>query len=196
MVTTRKPASERKLEIVDATIALAGEMGPDRLTTEHLARQIGISQPAIFRHFPTKGDIWEAVAHRIAQLMARNMGSRVDQQASPHHRLKAMVITHLEFINATPAVPAILFSSELHNENEKLRAFFAGLMDARQIKLARLIREAGYSSKPHPNDAALLVLGLIQGLAMRWSLNARQFDLVGEGERLLELLLAGFGEPS
>jgi hypothetical protein len=43
-----------------------------------------------------------------------------------------------------------------------------------------------------PDDAAYLILALIQGLAMRWSLNARNFDLVKEGDRLLSLQLKGF----
>jgi len=43
-----------------------------------------------------------------------------------------------------------------------------------------------------PDDAAYLILALIQGLAMRWSLSARNFDLVEEGIRLLDLQLDGF----
>lgn len=57
----RKSAKERKVEIVEATLRLAAEIGPDRMTTEALAKEVGISQPSIFRHFPTKGHIWEAV---------------------------------------------------------------------------------------------------------------------------------------
>lgn len=71
-VRTRKPAAERKKEIVETAIRLAAECGPDRLTTESLAKEIGISQPAIFRHFPTKSDIWEAVGQRICDLMGES----------------------------------------------------------------------------------------------------------------------------
>jgi hypothetical protein len=42
-----------------------------------------------------------------------------------------------------------------------------------------------------PADAAYLVIGLVQGVAMRWSLSGRTFDLSEEGERLLELQLKG-----
>ncbi len=193
--TPRKPAKERKAEIVQATIRLAGDVGPDRLTTELLAREVGVSQAAIFRHFATKSDIWEAVGRTICDLMG---GAEPEEGEGRSHgeRLKSLVLGQLGFISRTPAVPAILFSRELHAENETLRLFFSKLMENRHKKLAGIIQDAKmageFSGDVDPRDAAYLVLALIQGLAMRWSLNARGFDLVEEGERLFDLLVAGF----
>lgn len=193
-VRTRKPAAERKAEIVDTAIRLAAESGPDRLTTEQLADEIGISQPAIFRHFKTKNDIWQAVGQRICDLMGES--GKLDNKISPVEKLRALTLNHLAFIEATPAVPAILFSQELHSQNKHLRTFFADLMAKRQQKLAGLIQtgiDAGeFDEHVTPDEAAYLILALIQGLAMRWSLNNRKFDLVDEGEKLLDLLIAGF----
>ena len=193
---TRKSADERKTEIVNAAIQLAGEISPDRITTEQLATEVGISQPGIFRHFPTKSDIWWAVAQRIGAMMGKKPWLSESQEADPAGQLRKLVIGHLNFIQTTPAIPAILFSRELHAENEKMRSFFAGLIASRHRKFSKLIAAeiaAGRFKKTlNPDDAAYLMLALIQGLAMRWSLNARGFDLVAEGQRLLDLQLAGF----
>ncbi|MHA1128190.1 MAG: TetR/AcrR family transcriptional regulator [Alphaproteobacteria bacterium] len=193
-VRTRKPAAERKAEIVDTAIRLAAKTGPDRLTTEQLADEIGISQPAIFRHFKTKNDIWQAVGQRICDLMGES--GKLENKTSPVEKLRSLTVSHIAFIEATPAVPAILFSQELHSQNETLRAFFANLMAMRQKKLAKLIQagiDTGELKKSiNADDAAYLILAIIQGLAMRWSLNNRKFDLVSEGEKLLDLLITGF----
>ncbi len=193
--TARKPAEERKAEIVETTIRLAADIGPDRLTTDRLAKEIGISQAAIFRHFPSKSAIWEAVGRNICERMGDTIYQKKDV-LSPGELLRSMVIGQLNFINRTPAVPAILFSRELHAENELLRLFFAKMMEQRHKKLAEIIANAKangeFSENLDAEDAAYLVLALIQGLAMRWSLNARKFDLAREGERLLELLLLSF----
>lgn len=193
-VRTRKPAAERKAEIVDTAIRLAAESGPDRLTTEHLAEEIGISQPAIFRHFQTKNDIWQAVGQRICDLMGES--GKLDNNVGPVEKLRALTLNHMAFIEATPAVPAILFSQELHSQNETLRAFFVNLMDLRRKKLAKVIQTGIDSGELKENlnadDAAYLILALIQGLAMRWSLNNRKFGLVDEGKKLLDLLISGF----
>ena len=193
-VRTRKPAAERKKEIVDTAILLAAECGPDRLTTESLAKEIGISQPAIFRHFPAKSDIWEAVGNRICTLMSES--GQLIEATGPTDRLRKMVAAQLAFIESTPAVPAILFSRELHSENEKLRAFFSGLMAQRHHRLVKLfengIKSGEFNEGMNPDDAAYVVLALIQGLAMRWSLNNRNFDLVEAGSNMLDVQLSGF----
>ncbi len=193
---TRKTAEERKTEIINAAIRLAGEIGPDRITTDRLAKEVGISQAGIFRHFPTKGEIWWAVAQRIGAMM----GSKVEQiesdETNPTDKLQSLVIGHLSFIETTPAIPAILFSRELHAENEKMRTFFVGLMANRHHSLSKLIAveisTGRFRKSLDPDDAAYLILTLIQGLAMRWSLNARDFVLSDEGKRLLDLQLTGF----
>lgn len=193
---TRKSAEARKAEIVDAALHLAAEIGPDRLTTERLAAEIGLSQPGVFRHFPTKAGIWEAVAARIADMLRQNAARHSGEDGDPAERLQNLVVRQLTFLEATPAIPAILFSRELHAENEELRSFFVGLMGNLQRHFSALIEaemDAGRFDKTlDPGDAATLILALIQGLAMRWSLNARDFDLAGEGARLLKLQLNGF----
>ncbi len=193
---TRKSSQERKTEIVAATIRLAGKIGPDRLTTLALAKEVGISEAGIFRHFSTKGEIWEAVADHIGSLLQAKSALSDSEELPPVEQLRNFVIGHLTFIETTPAIPAILFSRELHAENDQLRLFFAGLIACRQKHFASLIRaeiEAGHFRKNlEPDDAASVILALVQGVAMRWSLNARSFDLVEEGHRLLELLLSGF----
>lgn len=192
----RKTADERKAEIVAAAIRLAGDIGPDRITTQMLAREVGISQPGIFRHFPTKDDIWWAVAREIGGMVGQTARLPADEEILVADHLRKIVAGHLGFLAKTPAIQAILFSRELHSENEKMRAFFADLIASRHQHFSALIA-AGISKNQFrktldADDAAYLILALIQGLTMRWSLNARSFDLVAEGRRLLDLQLSGF----
>ena len=58
---SRKPAEDRKADIVEALLRLADRIGPDRLTTNDIAREVGVTQAAIFRHYPSKADLWSAV---------------------------------------------------------------------------------------------------------------------------------------
>lgn len=192
----RKSAAERKSEIVETVLLMAAKVGPDRLSTEALAAAVGISQPGIFRHFPKKSDIWQAVAERIAEMLKENGAVMENRDMDSADRMKSFVTGHLTFLQTTPAIPAILFSRELHAENEVLRSFFAGLMQRvhRFVSdiIAGEIKAGRYQDSINPDEAAFLILALIQGTAMRWSLNERQFDLVEEGQRLLDLQLRGF----
>ena len=107
MAHTRKTAKERKREIVLTAIRLAGDIGPDRLTAQHLADAVGLSQPAIFRHFATKSAIWQAVGEHIAIALSAEKADST--MASPAEQLSGLVAKHLQSIAKTPAIPAILF---------------------------------------------------------------------------------------
>ncbi|MEQ8354300.1 MAG: TetR/AcrR family transcriptional regulator [Kiloniellaceae bacterium] len=193
---TRKSAETRKSEIINAALRLADKLGPERLTTEAIADAVGLTQPGIFRHFPTKQDLWEAVAARVGTMMEARWAKAQGGDASATDRIRALIGAQLRLIQSTPAIPAILFSRELHTKNEGLRSAFFGLMSRFHRLLAELVaqaREAGeLRGDLDPDDAAYLIIGLVQGLAVRWSISNRNFDLTEEGNRLLELQLSGF----
>ena len=120
-MSSRKPAVDRKAEIVDACLVLADRLGPDRMTTNHVAHAVGVTQAAIFRHFPTKQALWLAVAETISDRLAAAWNQAVAIDAPPEARLKALLRAQFDQISATPALPAILFSRELNIDNPELR---------------------------------------------------------------------------
>lgn len=192
---TRKSAEIRKAEIIDATLRLADKLGPDRLTTETIADAVGLTQPGIFRHFPKKQDLWEAVAARVGSMMEARWKKAERGDIPATDRIRALICAQLRLIQSTPAIPAILFSRELHTKNKGLRSAFFGLMSRFHKLIASLVAQACIAGELRddldPDDAAFLIIGLVQGLAVRWSISGRGFDLTEEGSRLLELQLKG-----
>jgi AcrR family transcriptional regulator len=195
-VGVRKTAEARKAEIIDATLRLADKLGPERLTTEAVADAVGLTQPGIFRHFPKKQDLWAAVAARVGAMMEARWTKAQSPDAAAIDQIRALVAAQLRLIQSTPAIPAILFSRELHTKNKGLRKAFFGLLGRFHQTIAGLAaraREAGaLRADLDPDDAAFLIVGMVQGLAVRWSISARGFDLAEEGCRLLEVQLSGF----
>jgi len=200
-VAVRKTCQERRAEIVAAALDLAAQIGADRVTTGALARRVGLSQAAVFRHFPRKKDIWLAVAEHLRQEMTQRRwpqalagGGRVGD------RLRAVVRSQLHLIQTTPAILALLFSRELHAESEELRLGLSTIMDGFRQILADLIREdqrgREFDLGLEPGDAATLISSLVPGLALAWSLSGRAFSLVDEGGRLFDLLFAGLLDPA
>lgn len=192
----RKTAEARKAEIVDATLRLADRLGPDRLTTEAVAAAVGITQPGIFRHFPKKQDLWDAVAAHLGATLTARWAGATSRTTSPSARVRALVGAQLRLIQSTPAIPAILFSRELHTRNKRLRGAFHRLLQRFHRTVADLVDEARDAGELRtdldPDDAAFVIVALVQGLAVRWSIGGRTFNLAEEGLRLLELQLRGF----
>lgn len=196
----RKPAEERRAEILEAALRLADELGPDRLSTEAIARDVGLTQPGVFRHFPTKQAIWEAVTGAITDRMVEGWNAVFDRGGQPVDRLRGLILAQLRLIQSMPAIPAILFSRELHAKNDLLRKTVFHLMGRFHKAIAGEIAGAqegrAFRRDLDPDDAAFLLIGLVQGLAVRWSLSGRSFGLANEGARILEIQIGLFSVPS
>lgn len=190
----RRTAEQRKDQIVRAVLDLAGRAGPDRLTTQMIARGVGVTQPAIFRHFPTKQDLWTEVAGHIAGRMEERWRRTLSRGGEPLDVLRALIAVQLDLLQTRPAVLAIIFSHELQYENPDLKEIFRKLMMAFHGHIAGLVAAArGAKRGMEEADAAFVLIALVQGLALRWSLSGHTFDLVEEGRRLLDLQIVGLG---
>lgn len=197
----RKPAELRKAEIVATVLDLADGIGPDRVTTGAVASAIGVTQAALFRHFPTKAALWQAVAEHVAEGLAATWDNALSQNHGPLVRLRALIAAQFAQIAATPALPMLLFSRELNVTNAELRTTFRGRLMAFRSLLALEV-EAGQKAgllrdDVSANDVAVLLSSLVQGVAIRWALGARDFALRDEELRLFDVqcrLLAVGGE--
>ena len=192
----RKPAEDRKSEIIEALLDLADRIGPDRLTTNDIAREVGVTQAAIFRHFPTKAELWAEAGAVISNRLAAAWAQAQATQATPQGRLRALIAAQLQQIETCPALPAILHSRELNVDNPDLRDRFRGLLMQYQghlvANLEGMIADGSLARHILPQDAAVLLTSLVQGIAIRWSLGSRGYELPTEGLRLLDVQLALF----
>lgn len=189
----RLSAEDRKAQIIAQVLHLASEIGPDRLSTTDVARAVGISQPAVFRHFPTKGDLWLAVAENVAASLRERWKEAAGQALGPQSRLKGLIGAQLSAIAERPALPSLLFSRELTVDNPPLRKVFDHLLASFQSQLADSVTGMQTDGILRPDmaarDAAVLLTSTMQGVAIRWTLGNRCFDLVEEGRRLVDVQL-------
>lgn len=192
----RKSAASRKADIVAALLRQADRIGPDRLTTNDIAREVGVTQAAIFRHFPTKADLWSATGDVLAARLEAAWAEALAENVTPRARLRGLIGAQLRQIEAMPALPNILRSRELNVDNAELRDCFRDLMLRYQgcllDNLQALADEGGLKSDLPPQDAAILLISLVQGIAIRWNLRARSFGLEAEGLRLFDIQIGLF----
>lgn len=115
---------------------------------------------------------------------------------SPLERLKAVIRFHLRFIERQPGIPRLLFSEELQSGDPKLRdrmnrmvkgflEFLTGLLEAAQA--AGEVRR-DLKAEEH----ACLLIAAVQGLAFRWILSNRRFDLAAQAETIIGALIEGW----
>jgi TetR/AcrR family transcriptional regulator len=189
----RKASDLRKAEIVATILGLADRIGPDRVTTGAVAAEVGVTQAAVFRHFPTKAVMWNAVADHVAETLTTAWDVALAEANLPVDRIKALIEAQLGQIAAMPAMPMLLFSRELNVGNAALREAFRGRLATFHGHLMRAVAEGQQTHALRGDvaaaDVAVLLTSLVQGVAIRWSLGARDFALRSEGLRLLDVQL-------
>lgn len=187
-MTIRKTKEDRRAEIVEATLRLAATMGPDRITASMIAAELGLSQPAIFRHFPTKDDIWNAVMDWVAQSLT-HVWEASAANSPPQARLTALVEAHLRFVERNPAIPLVLLSPELQARHAPIRDAINRMMALFHGILMRAV--AAQTAKAETARAAWMLLAIIQGVALRWIASGQSFDITEEGLSLTSLAIKG-----
>lgn len=200
MATIRKSAAERQQEIVEATLQLLPEFGGGRLSAQTIADQIGITQAGLFRHFPTKKDLWIAVLTEIER-RARRSWDEASREFDPAVlRLQKILLAQLKLIEDYPAIRALLFATGPLATEEAVHPIHMRIMTALRLcileELATAVQECNRHIQIDTLDIECLLMGVIQYCALRWSLTGREYDLVAEGDRLivLQLRLSGL-EP-
>src|SRR5512139_2513512 len=105
----RLSTEEGPADIVATALRLARESSPALITTGDIAAAIGVTQGAVFKHFPTKDAIWLAAMRWVRQTLLRKLQAAADQADTPLDALSAMFRAHVEFVIAHPGAPRFIF---------------------------------------------------------------------------------------
>lgn len=175
------PADERRAATVEAVVGLAAEQNPSNITTAAIAQRMGLTQGALFRHFPSKEAILQAVMSWVAESLLARVDKAAEGVASPTAALEAVFMTHIDFVTEHPGIPRMLFG-ELQRPGETLpKQMVQTLIHHYGERLHRLL-EAGKAqgetdSELNVDAAAVLFIGTIQGLVMQSLLVSDMADI-------------------
>ena len=122
MARQNLPTAQRRDMTVETVVDLAATNNPAEITTGQIAEHMGLSQGALFRHFPTKDAVWGAVMVWTADQLTQRLDRALAKEASPLSALEAMFMAHVGFVAARPGVPKILFG-ELQRTGELFQSF-------------------------------------------------------------------------
>jgi len=179
--STSLSAEERRAVTVEAVIALAAEQNPTDITTGAIAKRMGVTQGALFRHFPSKDAILQAVMEWVSERLLARIDKATAAVTSPVEALEAAFTAHIEFIAEHPGVPRMLFGELQRAEQTVAKRMAHTLIQRYGERLGRLVadgKERGELAATLDDKAAVtLFIGTIQGLVM-------QSLLAGDVERI------------
>ena len=181
MAQGHKSTSVRKKQIMDAARKLIMRSGSEHVTVRNMAKEVGISEAAIYRHFKSKAEILSFLADTVADGLLHDIEAAGSVGFTSVEIVNEILRTHLSSIEQRRGL-SFLVLAEIISFGDK--ALNKKVSDSIQIYVERLrllladgARAGLVRSDINLHAAALLLFGMIQGLVSIWALNGYKFDL-------------------
>jgi AcrR family transcriptional regulator len=186
---------KRREQTVEAVIKLCARADPATVTTEKIAHHIRVTQGALFRHFPTKDAIWEAVVEWVASRITDRVMTAGADMEDPLQTLEAMFRTHVDFIARHPGVPRVLLGQLQQAGSTPAKRVVRAMLENYRERVTALLKEARAKGTLRSGlsleAAAIQFVGMVQGLVLQ-SLIAGKVTRIGElAPAVFEIYLSG-----
>lgn len=159
MATTKKPS--RKEQILQS-LARMLETSPDnRITTAALAREVGVSEAALYRHFPSKARMFEGLIKFIEDTLFTRFNRILADENNADKRCEQVLFLILTFAEKNPGITRILAGDALAGETERLRTRVAQIYDRIEAQLKQILREAQIREGLKPGISATALANLL-----------------------------------
>ncbi len=181
-----KTLTPRQAEIVDAALKLIAEQGIQHLTIRNLSTAIGVTEAALYRHFPGKTEIIQAMVSRFEEDVD-DIGELRGWAA-----IEAALVRRTELVLAKPDLARVLFAEELFKDSPEIAQILHGMMQRHQQIMKCHFQEAvddGVIRADIPMDTLFrLILGPLRLLIKQWGLSDGAFDLRAKRDEMLEFM--------
>lgn len=186
----RLSTEERQEQIINHAIRIIHEKGYSGLGIRELASQVGISEPAIYRHFASKEEIILGILDRLFQ-MGNTLENHLGEFKNTREKIRQFVEFHFDFLAENPQITSVVFSENVFQPNTKLKSRLYEIASNRFRILRTVLEEArqeGVIIDVNAEDLAILIIGNIRMIVMKWRLSDFGFDLKKRGKRAWQLL--------
>ena len=184
--------TDRQQEILDKSIVLISEKGIQGFTVKNLSKAVGISEPAIYRHFHSKNEILETILQHFEEMSDMFSLLTENDSMGSFEKIAYMFDNMVNLFLDNPAIISIIFSEEIFKNDPYLKSIIVRIMNKNETTIETIIasgQEKGEIRKDiEPGSLALIVMGALRLMVKRWDLNDRNFDLKNEGAKLINSL--------
>lgn len=132
----------RREQIAEAALALVAEQGVAALTARNVAKSVGVTAPALYRHFPGgKADIVASVLDLLDAVTSEGLRRAINDPGSALIKLRRCFDVHIGVIERYRAVPNLFMSDLIWIDEPQLKARMLENRRQQQAQVSAIIRE-------------------------------------------------------
>ena len=192
--------SQRRQQILEALAQMLEANPGNRITTAGLAKQVGVSEAALYRHFPSKSKMFEGLIEFIEETLFSRIKLILNEESSAAGRCEKMLMLLLAFTERNPGITRILTGDALAGETERLHLRVAQLFDRFETQLKQVIREAEVREGLRPaiplSAAANLLMATAEGRISQYVRSGFRRSPTEDWKLQWDLLMSGFFKPA
>ncbi len=189
----RKKTEVRKEEIKAAVLDIIANEGFSMLSTRNLAKRIGLSEGAIFRHFKSKRDIILSIMEDVKSDLQDKLRNIALSAKPAKNRLREFLFAHINYLYKHQGITILLFSEAAHMNDVKLKLQLNEILMEQKLLITKIIhdgkKEGIWNKKINEENAALLYLGIPLSFNVETVLNRNKFNVKEFCENMYKLLL-------
>ncbi|WP_438766141.1 nucleoid occlusion factor SlmA [Kushneria sp. TE3] len=164
---TREQKLSRRDQILQALARMLEQGRGQRITTAALAREVGVSEAALYRHFPSKTRMYEALIDYIEQTLFERVTLIINEPGSVSTRCQRILTLVLIFGDKNPGLCRVMTGEALTGEHERLQTRVAQLFERLETQLKQVLRtgeiEQGYRPAIGVSALANLLMATVEG---------------------------------
>lgn len=157
--------SPRRQQILEALAHMLEVCPGERITTARLAREVGVSEAALYRHFPSKTKMFEGLIEFIEEAIFSRIGIILKEEDEAVIRCEKILNLLLAFTERNPGLTRILTGDALAGETERLRARVVQFYDRLETQLKQIFREAEINEGLRPVMPIAVAVNLLLATA-------------------------------
>lgn len=137
----KRTVKERRQQVLTVLIhMLHSERGMERMTTARLAKEVGVSEAALYRYFPSKTKMFEALIEHIESTLLSRITASMRNETQTMHRIHDILQTILDFARKNPGLTRVLTGHALMFEEAQLQARVAQFFDRLEMQFVNILQ--------------------------------------------------------
>ena len=156
-----KNKTTRKDQILRSLARMLETSPGTRITTASLASNVGVSEAALYRHFPSKTKMFDDLIASIEETLFSRISRVLKEEQSASARCYKILTLILTFCDKNPGLTRLLTGDALAGETEGLRNRISRFYDRIESQLKQVLREAQISENLRPTASPAAVANLL-----------------------------------
>jgi TetR/AcrR family transcriptional regulator len=186
----RPRRGERRQTILETLAHMLEKNQGEHITTAQLARAVGVSEAALYRHFASKAKMFEGLLEFIEETLFTRINKILAEESRAETRVQNILFLLLGFADKNPGMARLLYGDVLVGETERLRKRVVQIYERIETQLKQILREAEASENLRVSiaDTAALLLAVVEGSITRYVRSEFQSSPVAGWDKQWDLL--------